>query len=245
MTCRIGVTGVTRQWEGADRSGVNAAYIRRVLTAGAVPLVLPPLIDPGDVDAVLDGLHGLLFTGGEDVAPACYGADPSPLLGTVDPVRDRFELALFAAARRRRMPVLGICRGIQLINVALGGTLWQDLATEHVGSVEHNAPGSRATRTHTVEIVPGSRTALALGATAMAVNSFHHQAVRDLAPGLVASAWAPDGLLEAAEAPEREPWLVTVQWHPEELDAARAAAGPGLMGALAAEAEVWSRAVVG
>ncbi|HEU4698861.1 MAG TPA: gamma-glutamyl-gamma-aminobutyrate hydrolase family protein [Gemmatimonadales bacterium] len=237
---RIAVTGVLRCWDGAERAGVNAAYVRAVLAAGGVPLVLPPIVPDADADAALEGMDGVLLTGGEDVDPAHYAAAPHPALGTVSAERDRFELALVAAARRRGLPILGICRGIQLVNVALGGTLWQDLPSERPGAVDHDPGGARSTRTHRIRVAPGSRAAAVLGTTELDANSFHHQAVRDVAPGLEPTAWTDDGLVEAVESREG-PWLLAVQWHPEEMHAEAAAPERGLFRALVEEARLGAR----
>lgn len=233
---RIGVSGVVRTWDSADRTGVNAAYVRALLGAGGVPLVLSPLMGASLVGPALDGIDGLLLTGGEDIHPSWYGADPSSLLSPPSRERDLFELALFAVARQRELPILGICRGIQLINVALGGTLFQDLPSERPGAVDHRPDGSRETRSHRVRLQPGSRAADALGGMAVTVNSSHHQAIRDLAPGLLASGWTDDGLIEAAETPSHTPWLLAVQWHPEEMHADTLAPERGLFAALVREA---------
>jgi putative glutamine amidotransferase len=154
----------------------------------------------------------------------------------VDAARDGFELALLRAARERGLPVLGICRGIQLINVALGGTLWQDLPTERPGSVDHNPASPRDARVHAVTLAAGSRVARALGTTALTSNSFHHQGIRELAPGLVATGWTADELIEAAETGDGDGWLLAVQWHPEEMYADRAAPERGLFAALVSAA---------
>ena len=233
---RIGVTGVTRHVLGADRSQVNAAYVRAVLRAGGIPLILPPLIRPQDAGTVLDGLDGLVLSGGEDVDPAHFNSEPHPALGDVDPVRDAFELALFREAWRRRLPVLAICRGIQLVNVALGGTLWQDIPSQRPAALGHKHTGDRDDRTHPVALVPGSRLAAALGTTRCEVNSFHHQSVRELAAGLVITATAPDGEIEGLEGAEGAPWLLAVQWHPEEFHADDTAPDHGLFAALLREA---------
>ena len=234
-TPRIGLTGVVRRWDDAERSGVNGAYLRAVTGAGGAPIVLSPLAGVANVESLLEGVDGVVLTGGEDVDPSFYGATPSPKLGTVDRERDRFELALFAEAQRRSLPVLAICRGIQLVNVALGGTLWQDLLTERPGPVQHAAGGARDQRSHAISIASGSRLADTLGRTALQVNSFHHQAIRDLAEQLVASAWAEDELVEGVESGPGAPWLLGVQWHPEEMHAERAAPDAGLFAALVRE----------
>jgi len=168
--------------------------------------------------------------------PAWYGAERSPRCHPPSRERDLFELALFAAARQRGLPILGVCRGIQVVNVAMGGTLYQDLPSERPGPVDHNPPAARSDRSHAVRLLPGSRAAAALGRDRVAVNSFHHQAVKDLAPGLVASGWTEDGLIEAVETGEGEPWLLAVQWHPEEMHAEARAPEHGLFRALVARA---------
>jgi putative glutamine amidotransferase len=234
MSVRIGVSGTRRHWAGAERQGVNAAYVRSIVAAGAIPLILPPAIGAAHAMGALEGIDALVLSGGEDLDPAWYGASASPELGDVDRERDLFELALFAAARQRGMPILGICRGIQLINVALGGTLWQHLPAERPSRVEHDRRDARSTRTHGISLEQGSRTADVLGRTAMSVNSFHHQAIRDLAPPLHASGWAEDGLVEAVEGAPGEPWLLAVQWHPEEMLHDAEAPERGLFRALAA-----------
>jgi putative glutamine amidotransferase len=235
-SARIAVSGVVRTWDGAQRTGVNAAYVRALLLAGGVPLILSPLMGASLAAAALDGCDGLLLTGGEDIEPSWYGADPSPLLEEPSQERDLFELALFAVARQRGLPILGICRGIQLINVALGGTLFQDLPSERPGPVDHSPRDVRNARTHRVRLQPGSRAASSLDATQITVNSLHHQAIRELGTGLVASGWTDDGLIEAVESAPESSWILAVQWHPEEMHADRNAPEHGLFSALIAEA---------
>ena len=229
---RIGVSGVVRHWDGNERTGVNAAYVRSVLAAGGVPVILSPVLGPSYAARAMDGLDGLLLTGGEDIHPALYGAELSPRCYPPSRERDLFELALFATARQRELPVLGICRGIQLVNVGMGGTLYQDLPTERPGEIAHDAGSARDARTHAVRLAPGSRAAQALGGTELRVNSFHHQAVDRLAPGLVATGWSDDGVIEAAEGLGEGSWLLTVQWHPEEMHAEVKAPERGLFRAL-------------
>jgi putative glutamine amidotransferase len=229
---RIGVSGVVRIWDGNERTGVNAAYVRSVLAAGGVPVILTPILGPSFAPRALDGVDGLLLTGGEDIHPALYGAEMSPLCYPPSRERDLFELALFAAARQRELPILGICRGIQLVNVGLGGSLFQDLPSERPSAIAHDPGSARDARTHAVRLQDGSRAAAALGATAITVNSFHHQGVDRLAKGLVATGWSDDGLIEAAESPPDAPWLLAVQWHPEEMHAYAKAPERGLFRAL-------------
>jgi putative glutamine amidotransferase len=229
---RIAVSGVLRNWDGAERTGVNSAYVRSVLAAGGLPILLSPLIGAARAAAALEGADALVLTGGEDIDPSWYGEPPSPHLGRVDRERDLFELALFATARHREMPILGICRGIQLINVALGGTLWQDLATQRAGPLEHDSPAARDARLHAVDLAPGSRAAEALGTLRLEANSFHHQGIKETGGNLVASGWAGDGLVEAIESAPAAPWLLAVQWHPEAMHADAAAPDHGLFRSL-------------
>lgn len=225
---RIGISGRLAMIEGAERSGVNGAYLRAVARAGGAPMVLSPLAGAAAVPALLDGVDALLLSGGADIDPVHYHTAPHPKLGTVEQERDTFELALFAEARRREMPVLAICRGLQLMNVALGGTLWQDLPAERA---PHPQSRGRNDRVHPVTLTSGSRLFDLLGTTDHQVNSFHHQAIRDLAPGLTVTALAPDGVIEGVEMSEGG-WCVGVQWHPEEFWGEATAADHALFEAL-------------
>ncbi|MDP3909974.1 MAG: gamma-glutamyl-gamma-aminobutyrate hydrolase family protein [Gemmatimonadales bacterium] len=213
MTSAVAVTAPRRMVDGRDRVTLSASYVVALEEAGLVPLALPTLLAPAHAAAALDSVRGLVLAGGEDVAPDRYGAAPHPQLGAVDPARDAAELALIAAARTLRLPILAICRGIQILNVAMGGTLFQDLDSERPGPVRHAAE-----RNHAVRVEPESTLAASLGMREGVVNSRHHQAIRDLAPGLRAVAWAEDGVIEGAEASDsRSGWMVAVQWHPEDL----------------------------
>jgi len=210
----VAVTAPRRLVDGRERVTLNTAYVRALEGAGLVPLAVPTMLAADRAGAALAAVRGLVLTGGEDVAPARYGAAPHPRLGEVDPVRDAAELALIAAARARGLPILAICRGIQILNVALGGTLYQDLDSERPGPVPHNDETGR----HPIHVEAGSLLERTLGTRAASVNSRHHQAIRDLAPGLTAVAWADDGVIEGAEPTDaKEPWMVAVQWHPEDL----------------------------
>ena len=166
---------------------------------------------------MLDGVQGLVLTGGEDVDPRHYGAPPHDALGEVHAGRDAFELALVLAARARRLPTLAICRGIQVANVALGGTLVQDIPSEWLGAIAHDGAGARDERIHDVEVEGSSQLARALGATHLSVNSFHHQCIAVVAPGLSVVARAPDGVIEGVQWTGDAWWMLGVQWHPEEL----------------------------
>ena len=188
-------------------------YIRALIEAGFRREEIV-VLKPGDVPE--GRFDGAVLAGGLDVEPALYGVeDPHPTV-EVDPGRDTTELAVVDAARREAAPMLGICRGMQLINVALGGTLHQDIPSEHPSEVTHNVKGKHPTRRdHPVLVKEGTRLSRIAQASELQVNSRHHQAVEKLAPGVAVSAVAPDGLVEAFEA--KQPWLLAVQWHPENL----------------------------
>ena len=211
------VTATIREEDHPRRVRLNAAYVTAIENAGLVPLVVPPLSDPAAAERILAGVDGLVLTGGEDVDPQYFGEDRHPKLGTVSRARDATEIALISAARRLRMPVLAICRGIQVLNVECGGSLIQDIAAQRPGALEHNGHGSRDQAMHPVRIEENSILALATGATHLDVNSLHHQAIDRLGAGLRVSATAPDGIIEGVESCD-DWWVLAVQWHPEEMD---------------------------
>ena len=188
-------------------------YVRSVETAGGLPLVFAPG-RPEDASDLLDHVDGLLLTGGADVDPGLYGARPHPQLGPVFRERDDFEVALVREALRRDLPLLAICRGHQVLNVATGGTLYQDIPSEIPGAGAHDPDVERWQTAHDVEILPGTRLREILRAERVAVNSFHHQSVRELGQDLVLSARSPDGVVEGVEMP-RKRFVLGVQWHPE------------------------------
>jgi putative glutamine amidotransferase len=215
----IAITAPLRTDDGVARVRLGLAYARAVERAGALPVIVPPLTTNESAARILDAADGLLLTGGEDVDPALYGAARHPSVTDVSTERDATELALLAAARERGKPVLAICRGIQLMNVAFGGTLIQDIPTQHPGALAHDQADASERRVHDVAVEPGSHLAEALGVAALKVNSFHHQAAGRVADRLRATAWSPDGIVEGLEWAGDEWWAVAVQWHPEELDA--------------------------
>jgi len=200
-----------------DEPGLHAMredYVRSVEQARAIPVVLPPVL-PADVPALLDRLDGVVLSGGVDVDPARYGEAPHPRLGRVNRRRDDFELALTGAALRRDVPILAICRGHQVLNVATGGTLIQDIASTLEGAMEHRGRGPRFRHSHPVEIAASSRLRAILGRSSVPVNSIHHQAVARVGRGLVVCARCPqDGIVEGLEMPGRR-FVLGVQWHPE------------------------------
>lgn len=200
-------------WEDAS-SGVPHAYLAALLRAGVRPAVLAP-IDDGAAAEVLAPFAGVVLVGGGDVDPSCYGAARHRLAYGVDPTRDRFELALAAAAIDAGVALLAICRGMQVLNVALGGTLVQHLP-DRAGLLAHGRPeADGAPAEHPVVAEPGSRLAGATGACVVeACVSVHHQALDRLGDGLLVTGTAPDGVVEAVEA-DRGGWVLAIQWHPE------------------------------
>ena len=194
---------------------LGMTYVRALEVAGALPVVVPPLGEE-DVPRLLARLDGLVLSGGPDLAPAAYGAEPHQELGSTEPPLDAFEYAIALEALRLELPILGICRGAQTLNVARGGTLHQHLPDVVGKMIEHRQTVDGAVPTHSVTILPGSRLATALGTTQLSVNSFHHQAVDCLGTGLRACAWAPDGTIEAVEDWD-QPFVLAVQWHAETL----------------------------
>ena len=213
----VAVTATVRSIDGVDRVRLNAAYVRALESAGLVPLVIPPLTDADAARRVLDVAAGLVLTGGEDVDPARYGADPHPELGPVNCHRDETELALLARAREIGLPTFAICRGVQVVNVGLGGTLVQDLPSERDDVGAHELDSERGSRVHGVNVDPESRLASIVGARSLGVNSIHHQAIDRLGDAVRINAHADDGTVEGVESSDPNWWMVGVQWHPEEL----------------------------
>ena len=214
----VAITATTEVIRDVMRTRANVSYTDAARAAGLRPYVLP-VLPREDADAMLDGMAGLILTGGEDVDPSHYGSAPHPSLGAVHAERDAFELALVRAARERRLPTLAICRGVQVANVALGGTLVQDLPSERPAALPHDGPFGRSDRVHEVLLVAGSRLSSAIGATRVTTNSLHHQAISRIGEGLVAVAHAPDGVVEGVDWADEDWWMTGVQWHPEELTA--------------------------
>jgi putative glutamine amidotransferase len=199
---------------------VAEAYVQAVYQAGGLPVLIPLGIAASDLDSLLERLDGLLFTGGGDIEPERYGGQPHPRVYDVDLDRDNLELSLVAMVAQQGMPFLGICRGFQVINVAFGGGLYEDILDQHTGALKHDYfPGyPRDQLVHPVQVTPGSRLAEILGQTQVEVNSLHHQGVRQVPPALRTTALAPDGIPEAVELPGH-PFGLAVQWHPEWLQA--------------------------
>lgn len=203
---------------GYQTLSLTEAYVQALILAGASPVLLPLGISESALGELTERLDGLIFTGGGDVHPERYGSAMHPKVSYVDEDRDRVEIQLLQQAVAKRLPFLGICRGLQVINVALGGSLYEDILDQHPGAQKHDYfPGyPRNYLAHLVQIEAGSQMAQILGMDSIQVNSLHHQGIRRLATGLKATAIAPDGVIEAVEKDDY-PFGLAVQWHPEWL----------------------------
>jgi putative glutamine amidotransferase len=197
---------------------MSQRYFQAATAVGGVPWMIPLLDDLETLREIYDRLDGVLIPGGVDIDPINFGEEKRAECGVVDAARDRVELQLARWAAADKKPILGLCRGLQVINVALGGTLYQDITAEKPGALKHdcfpNEGYRRDHRAHDVALSAGSRLRAAFDAPAIAVNSMHHQGIRDLAPALVPAGVAPDGLIEGIESSNGH-FLVGVQWHPE------------------------------
>lgn len=209
--------GISCNWSQGTVS-VSHTYIQAVEQAGGIPVPIPFSSDTTLLQAQIDRLDALVMIGGEDFDPQLYGQEPHPMLGTVNIERDRYDLYLIRYALRKEIPLLGICRGLQGLNIAEGGSLYQDLpATYPNPCIRHRQGAERRFGSHSIRIKPDSRLHTILGTDSVIVNSFHHQAVQQPAPGYRIAALSPDGVIEALEK-EGESWVIGVQWHPEALN---------------------------
>ena len=215
--CTVAVTASIRPDGDTSRVRLTAAYVTALENAGLVPLIVPPLSNDRAAATVLDSVSGLVLTGGEDVDPARYGEQRHEKVRSVNPARDATEAALVEEAKARGLPVLAICRGIQILNVALGGTLVQDISSQVKTDIGHDEDGPRDSRSHEISVEPGSLIAEAIGTEHLSVNSFHHQSVKRVADGMRVTARSPDGVIEGIESTDKRWWVMAVQWHPEEM----------------------------
>jgi putative glutamine amidotransferase len=218
----IGVTTFSNRPSNGNIATIGSpeSYIQAVKQAGGIPVLIPIELSDAELDELLPRLDGLLLPGGSDIDPALFHGRPHPEVYGIEPDRDRAELHLTRRAVELDKPFFGICRGIQVINVALGGTLYTHIADQFSGAMRHDwYPGfPRENLAHTVRVADGSQLAAILGTCRVETNSLHHQGVDLVAPGLKAVAWAPDELVEAVELPGHR-FGLGVQWHPENLQA--------------------------
>ncbi len=189
-------------------------YCDAVLSCGGAPVIIPVPQDADSFRTVLGRLDGLLLSGGPDINPKFYGEQPWPELGEIDEGLDRMELQAAGLALRRNLPILGICRGVQTLNVSQGGTLYQDIPSQVADSIGHSQKADKRVLTHSIRIEDKSLLHAIFSKKEIWVNGKHHQAIKNLAPGLTVSAQAPDGVIEAVEHPLKK-FVLGVQWHPE------------------------------
>jgi putative glutamine amidotransferase len=215
ITCDLDLgTGREPRAPGRKAHVLYDDYVQAILTSGGLPVLLPAVMCDVSRAAYVEHLHGLMMPGSPaDVDPACYGEEPHLRLGPVNPLRTDFEIQLARLALTRELAVFGICGGAQVLNVALGGSLYQDISSQVPKAYKHSGSPERA---HTVDIVQGTRLAAIIGTPEMRVNSLHHQAVKVPGQGMVVCASARDGVIEAVEIPG-QPFVIGVQWHPERL----------------------------
>jgi len=214
----IGITTFqSKNANGQPTVVLMQSYIRAIMQAGGVPVLIPSMIHEDGWDALYSRLDGILFSGGGDIALEYSPGDPHPRIDDVELERDSVEFKLIQASASDGKPFLGICRGCQVMNVALGGTLYTHIPDQLPNALDHSYPGNmRTTLVHEVKIEEGTRVAEILGDPIVKVNSLHHQGIKDTAPSLRVAGHAPDGLVEAVELPDH-PFGVGVQWHPEWL----------------------------
>ena len=201
---------------GGDRFYLRKQYSEALVHAGGSPLLIPLIPDKAFSDALIADLDGIVLSGSNsDVAPHRYKQEPHPKVGPILTRRDQTDLLLLEGVFRKKIPLLAICFGIQILNVHLGGTLWQDITSQVKDAVQHDQSSSEDYHSHSLRIHPGSLLYSLAGPTEIRVNSYHHQAIRDLSPKLIATASSPDGIVEAVELRSKKQFLLGVQWHPE------------------------------
>jgi putative glutamine amidotransferase len=196
-----------------DRAFVYTTYVDSLRRAGAIPVLIPP--QPENAAEIIEDLDGILLAGGDDCDPAVYGEEPHPTLEPMDPRRQQNDMTLARIARQHNIPTLGICLGLQVMNVAAGGTLLQDINSQLETDIVHDSDPSERVR-HDVRIESGTKLSNILPARQLNVNSSHHQAIKDIGEGLKVTAQAPDGIVEGLEDPHH-PFYLGVQWHPEDM----------------------------
>lgn len=213
----VGIPACSMLRPGSSRVlyGAFQSYVEALIAAGITPLIIPPGLSDAALASLCQRLDGLLLAGGADIDPKHYGEERAPYCGEIEPERDELELSLTRTALANDLPIFGICRGMQTLNVAAGGALFQDIAAQSPNALEHQQT-NRTLLAHHVLVEQGSRLRELLGADEFAVNSLHHQAVSQPGEGVRIVAWAPDGIPEAMELPAKR-FAIAVQYHPEEL----------------------------
>jgi putative glutamine amidotransferase len=211
---RIGIT--MRIEHTTDRFYLSRHYSEAIEGAGGAPVHISLIPQPGYIDSVVEGLDGILLPGSDsDVDPLRYGQEPHPALGSVHMIKDETDLLVIEAAERKRIPLLAICFGMQVLNVSRGGTLIQDIQSQMPGAIKHQQGVPRDRPSHRVRLLETSRLAKIGGTLDAIVNSHHHQAIESVGANLIATSWTTDGVIEALEDPRADRFVLAVQWHPE------------------------------
>jgi putative glutamine amidotransferase len=212
------VVGLTLSYDFSikrERYYMPVEYVEAVKAVGGIPFLLPSVNDDGIVKAFLERVDCLVLSGGCDIDPQYFGEQPLPGLGDVDPLRDEFEFRLVSQALERKVPILGICRGMQVLVAATGGSLYQDIEFQVDKPLQHRQKAPSWAGTHRIDVLEGTRLCSILGCNQIRVNSFHHQAVSETGPCFIVSATSSDGVVEAIESRESDVFVLGVQWHPE------------------------------
>lgn len=214
----IGITGNTSAFKNDDFEAFKINYSSTgfstaISLAGGTPIIIP-INDATFAKEYIQLIDGLLLTGGQDVTPMLYGEEPRKVIGPTSPERDKCEVALVKEAIRQKKPILGICRGLQLINVVLGGSLLQDLSEDESITIQHVQRSQPEFSTHSIKVKSGTHIAEIIDNNSY-VNSIHHQAIKELGKGLTVSAWSPDNVIEAIEVVDDNQSIIGIQWHPE------------------------------
>jgi len=214
------IVGVSAAYDWTRNTySISEAYIKSIEIAGGTPIIIPPTYNMS-IEEILDRIDAVILSGGPDIDPYLYGEIPIPKMGQINPLRDKFEIELARKTVEKGKPLLAICRGIQVLNVAFNGTLYQDINTQIPNSIRHAWHTTTGTEvppnypTHTVKLKRDSKIYRIFNKEVLRVNSFHHQAVKDVAKGFEATAWADDGVIEAIEY-IGDKFVIGVQWHPE------------------------------
>ena len=210
------IVGVLAEVDAEKRCSVMQAYLAAIESSGGAPFLLPYSEEEGTLQALLSFCDGVLFTGGADISPSLYGEETREACGEIYPYRDRLEMRAFSLVMEKNLPILAICRGAQLVNAALGGTLYQDIPTEYETAIGHRQSEPRYAHSHEVHVLAGTPYHRLIRAERIRANSFHHQAIKTLGRGLSVMAKADDGIVEAVYL-EGDRYLRAYQWHPERL----------------------------
>lgn len=212
------VIGITASHDNEYREyRLKKKYSEAIYNAGGIPFILPVITEKKLIKLYIEKIDGLLLSGGLDVDPLIYGENPLPTNGSIDPERDLFELDLFKEAHSKGIAILGICKGCQIINIAAGGTLYQDIYNQIEGVLKHKQEAPRWYPTHRVNIDKGTYLYHIIEKEKIRVNSIHHQAIKKVGPGFIVSARSDDGVIEAIEEKNGFRFIIGVQWHPETM----------------------------